>query len=258
VRGGKVGAVLREILDTLVWARRSRAPGDAVDRELAGLVLLEKLGAVVAPTYLLTEGAKSWSQDADFMRAYRRLEPRNLRSAERKFVVRTLVAAVAQLRGDSVEAGVYFGGTSWFICDTLAGTGKVHHAFDSFEGLSAPDAVDGTFWSAGDLRADEASVRRLLAPYPVRIHRGWVPEVFAGVALGELCFAHVDVDLYEATLGALEYFYHRLVPGGMLVCDDYGFTTCPGATRAVDEFMAGRPEPIIHLPTGQGLVIRRG
>jgi hypothetical protein len=68
----------------------------------------------------------------------------------------------------------------------------------------------------------------------------------------------VDVDLYEATLGSLDFFYPRLVPGGMLVCDDYGFTTCPGATRAVDEFMSGRPEPIIHLPTGQGLVIKRG
>ena len=47
------------------------------------------------------------------------------------------------------------------------------------------------------------------------------------------------------------------VPGGLLVFDDYGFSTCPGATRAVDEFMASRPEPVIEVPTGQAFVIKR-
>jgi O-methyltransferase len=257
VQGGKARAIVREIRDVAVWVHRSRRAVAPTERELAGLVLLEKLGAVVAPDYVLTEGAKAWSRDEDFMRAYRRLEPYNARSAERKFAVRSLVSAVAGLPGDTVEAGVWFGATSWVICDTLASTDKVHHAFDSFQGLSAPTTADGKFWHAGDLRGDEESARRLLSTYRAEIHRGWVPAVFAEVELGELCFAHVDVDLYEGTLGSFECFYDRLVPGGMLVCDDYGFTTCPGATRAVDEFMADRPEPVIHLPTGQGLVIKR-
>jgi hypothetical protein len=48
-----------------------------------------------------------------------------------------------------------------------------------------------------------------------------------------------------------------MVPGGIIVMDDYGFTNCPGAYRAAHEFMATRPESIIHLPTGQGVIIRR-
>jgi hypothetical protein len=43
----------------------------------------------------------------------------------------------------------------------------------------------------------------------------------------------------------------------VIVCDDYGFTPCPGAKEAVDDFMAGRPENVIHSPTGQGVVIKR-
>jgi hypothetical protein len=42
----------------------------------------------------------------------------------------------------------------------------------------------------------------------------------------------------------------------MMVCDDYGFDSCPGARRAMDDFFAERPECIIHLPTGQGLVLK--
>ena len=30
-----------------------------------------------------------------------------------------------------------------------------------------------------------------------------------------------------------------------MLFDDYGFATCPGARRAIDEFFADKPEPII-------------
>jgi hypothetical protein len=43
----------------------------------------------------------------------------------------------------------------------------------------------------------------------------------------------------------------------MLLCDDYGFETCPGAARAMDRFFTDKPEPIISLTTGQGLVIKQ-
>lgn len=66
---------------------------------------------------------------------------------------------------------------------------------------------------------------------------------------------HIDVDIYRPTLDALEFFWDRVTPGGMVVCDDYGFSTCPGATAAMDEFFDGRA-PVMQLPTGQGLVIR--
>lgn len=51
-------------------------------------------------------------------------------------------------------------------------------------------------------------------------------------------------------------FYTRLNPGGVLIFDDYGFPTCPGAKRAVDEFFAAVPEHSVYLPTGQAVVTR--
>ena len=50
----------------------------------------------------------------------------------------------------------------------------------------------------------------------------------------------------------------RLVTGGILLCDDYGYHTCPGARKAFDEFAATTPEQsVVHLPTGQGFIVKR-
>jgi hypothetical protein len=218
------------------------------------VALLERLARRVAPSYVLGEAAKSWVRDRTFMDDYRRLVPGNDRSAERKWAIRSLVASIADLPGDTAEAGVYMGATSYFICQAA---GKPHHAFDSFEGLSAPIRADGEFWTVGDLSASEARARSVLEPFDARVFRGWIPDVFDQAEIDALCFAHIDVDLYEPTLASLERFYPLLTTGGMMVCDDYGFETCPGARRAVDEFISERPERVVHLPTGQGLIVKR-
>jgi O-methyltransferase len=142
------------------------------------------------------------------------------------------------------------------ICRARGGR-STHWAFDSFEGLSAPSERDGDFWSAGDLPSSEAAARTLLEPLGAVVLKGWIPEVFGEARIERLVFAHVDVDIHDPTLASFEYFYDLLVPGGVLVCDDYGFTVCEGAKAAVDEFMADRPEPVIHSPTGQGVVIKQ-
>lgn len=55
----------------------------------------------------------------------------------------------------------------------------------------------------------------------------------------------------------LEFFYNRVVSGGIILCDDYGFAICPGAKRAFDEYMQDKCENIIHFPTGQGFIMKK-
>ena len=43
--------------------------------------------------------------------------------------------------------------------------------------------------------------------------------------------------------------------GGIIVCDDYGQSTSPGATQAVDRFLADKPETMLMLPEGGGFLI---
>lgn len=61
----------------------------------------------------------------------------------------------------------------------------------------------------------------------------------------QIALLHVDVDLYEPSVVILEELFPRLAPGGVLMLDDYG--TFPGETRAVDEYLAGRPERVQNL-----------
>jgi len=226
-------------------------------REFLGFVVLDLVRAVALPGYLLGDYAKSWQEDTDFLEELRAVSPHEDRSAERKFFLRSLAGLVAHLPGDTAEAGTFEGASSWFICRALQNTGKTHHAFDSFEGLSTPTPEDAEYWRKGELRAREETVRELLSPFDTQVHKGWIPKCFEAATIDRLCFAHIDVDLYEPTLQSMEFFYPLVVQGGIIVCDDYGSALCPGATQALDEFVAGRPEKLVHAPTGQAFLVKQ-
>jgi len=70
---------------------------------------------------------------------------------------------------------------------------------------------------------------------------------------------HIDVDVYPPTEFCLRFFAPRLARGALLVVDDYGFLTCPGAKKAVDDFVAAHAEfGMWHLLSGQAVVYRIG
>jgi hypothetical protein len=170
--------------------------------------------------------------------------------------------AKRRVAGDTAECGVRYGKSSFFMLHGLGDRERPHHLCDSFEGLSAPSAIDVDRhrrepWKAGDLSADERIAREQLRDFPQCVfHRGWIPDCFAGLEDRRFALVHVDVDLYEPTRAAFEFFYPRLSPGGAIVCDDYGLATCPGARKSIDEFFADKPDAPIELPSGQALVVR--
>jgi hypothetical protein len=161
--------------------------------------------------------------------------------------------------GDTAECGVYKGCGSYIVLrgNERSTINRTHHLFDSFGGLSAPSAEDGDYWQGGDLAISEDVVRANLKEFPnIEFHKGWIPDRFPDVADRAFSFVHVDVDLYQPTLDSVRFFYDRLSTGGILVCDDYGFLTCPGATEAIDEFLADKPEKMLGLPGGGGFFIK--
>lgn len=164
------------------------------------------------------------------------------------------------IEGDTAECGVRYGKGSFFFLKGLADPDRPHHLFDSFQGLSEVAEVDRAAqglrsWKAGDIAVPEEAARRQLGAFGnCEFHVGWIPERFEDVAERRFAFVHIDVDLHRPTLDSLEFFWPRLAPGGLLVCDDYGFASCPGATRAFDDFFAARDEAVLPIPSGQCLV----
>ena len=239
-----------------VYHRCSHTAPDEVNFRLA-----ERLTSMIYPECKFSEMRRGWLQDRDFFAYYERVrelhEYDHYHCADRKYFLMNLLGLTHGLEGDTAECGVYRGASSFLICDFFRNDGKTHHAFDSFEGLSEPAAEDGAFWHKSDLASNEAIARKFLSEFDfVRFHKGWIPETFSSIN-GEFCFVHVDVDIFQPTLDSIVFFYPRLVTGGVLVCDDYGFTNCPGAKRAFDRFMLDKPERIVRVPTGQAFIVKR-
>ena len=90
----------------------------------------------------------------------------------------------------------------------------------------------------------------------IRFVRGVIPETFAAFDRTTIAFAHVDLDLYAPIKAACAFIFPRLLVGGAMVFDDYGWASCPGPCKAVDDYFADRPESVLVLPTGQACVVK--
>ena len=66
----------------------------------------------------------------------------------------------------------------------------------------------------------------------------------------------MDLNASAPTRVALEYAYERLVPGGIIVFDDYGHGEVNDQRTVIDEVCSPLPENLIVLPSRQALLIR--
>lgn len=220
--------------------------------------ILSRMAQRLVPDYRLTWHQLDWWRDPEFNAYLDRFRERHGFNTHRKWTLWQLLRLIEDVEGDTAECGVFEGASSWLICAGTSGKGRMHHLFDSFEGLSEPSPADGGYWRAGSLAAGEHVVRENLRPFAGHLvfHKGWIPARFSNVAHKKFAFVHVDLDLGQPTRDSLEFFYSRLANGGILLCDDYGFATCPGVTEAIDGFLEDKPENMIFLDAGGGFFIK--
>jgi len=75
-----------------------------------------------------------------------------------------------------------------------------------------------------------------------------IPEYLENNPQLRISLLHVDIDVYEPAKVILDSFWKYIVPGGIMVLDDYGIF--PGETKAVDEFIADKKIIIRKFPFG--------
>ena len=207
-----------------------------------------------------------WPHDEGFNVVRDRVNTLNIAGIpdDRCFTLLKAAQSVAHLPGELAECGCRKGKSTHFILAAI-GTdcNKKIHIFDSFEGLSEPTNKDkltsgSQAWQEGALASSQDILTDNLKLYGhmLVIHKGWIPEKFTEVKDQTFSFLHIDVDLYDPTLDSLKFFYERMTKGGIIMCDDYGSVSCPGAKKAFDEFFADKPENVVELPSAQALVIK--
>ena len=168
---------------------------------------------------------------------------------ELSVILRELDRRVQQQPGAVVELGCYVGTTSLFIRRLLDGYDHAMQfdVYDSFEGLPPKTAHDsspaGEQFKTGELattrKVFEMNFKKARLRLP-RVHKGWFSQLTSDDIPDDVTYAYLDGDYYESIRDSLRAIEPKLLPGAVVVVDDYANEALPGAARAVDEWLAGR------------------
>jgi O-methyltransferase len=160
--------------------------------------------------------------------------------------------------GDFAELGVYKGVSAKILHHM--DPGRKIHLFDTFTGFRDEDlkgetGIAGTYTPANfaDTRIDKV-LENIAGTDKVRVYPGYFPETTSGVSGCRFAMVNIDADLYKPTLAALDFFYPRLSPGGVLFIHDYNFQW-QGVMKAVDAFVLSIPEGLVGIPDMDGTVM---
>jgi len=232
--------------------------------------LAKKFGYdIVKPDERLVVDGLPADFDKETVDTYKRVKPFTMTTPER---IASLVNAVNYLvknniQGDFVECGVWRGGSTMAAIDTLlknSDKSREIYLYDTYEGMSEPTEVDKVFTGTGadhlmetTDREDPTSVWCYSAieevqrnvgslKYPSeKIHfvKGKVEDTIPQTLPGKIALLRLDTDFYESTAHELKHLYPLLVPGGVIIIDDYGHWE--GARKAVDEYIEAQKLPLL-------------
>lgn len=188
----------------------------------------------------------------------------------RAHVVLWAANCAAKLDGDFIECGVNKGFHSSAIMSFLDWNrlGKSFYLLDTFNGiderfLTTEEVANGKIElnrkviASGGYELNIESVVRNFAEWQrVHVIRGSVPETLPQVPSQKVAFLHLDMNCAIPEEAAAEFFWDRLVPGGIILLDDYAYRGYGAQKVALDLFAGRKGVMVLSLPTGQGLMIK--
>lgn len=176
----------------------------------------------------------------------------------------------SKLDGDFVECGVNRGFMSSAIMEFLDwdSLNKTFYLLDTFEGLDL-DQVSHEDRQYGAIKKNESSLKSGFYVQGVesvkanfsqwkntRIIQGTVPETLSQVETRNVAYLHLDMNCSPPEVAAINFFWERLVPGAVVLFDDYAYRGFESQKHPLDAFAKEKHVMIASLPTGQGLLIK--
>ena len=147
-----------------------------------------------------------------------------------------------ELPGLIAEAGVYRGGSAKLLATIFDDRPVL--LFDSFTGMLENDTHNLGLHKLGDFNdCSLASVQEYLHDNTnCKFYPGWFPDTAKFFTDEEFAMVHLDMDYYQSTQAGIEVFWPRMVSGGIMVLDDYGWRSCPGVDQAFHEYFDSRDD----------------
>jgi len=164
-----------------------------------------------------------------------------------------------KLAGNIAELGVYQGDTAALLADFARKTDRTAYLLDTFEGFDDRDlAPEDSHLSGHFAETSIEMVRQRVGVANTAFVQGFFPDSASQLpADGRYCLVHIDADLYDPIKAGLDYFYPRVVDGGFIVVHDVMSMCWDGATKAVEDFLADKPEFFIPIPDMAGTIAFR-
>ncbi len=149
------------------------------------------------------------------------------------------------------ELGVYKGATARLL--QLLQPQRELFLFDTFSGFQSGDLANETGKAATYTTANFADTtvslvkERLGSSEKIHYFRGDFSSIQNEIPHRDFILVSIDVDLGQPTLAGLNYFYPRLLPGGVIIVHDYN-DHWPALKAAVDHFLQTIPEEPVLIP----------
>lgn len=213
------------------------------------------------------DGMKLWNKNLKslneprFVAAYDLSIPPDIRIQYRAYICCWAASYAAKIPGDFVECGVNKGWLSQTICRYLDfnSLGKSFYLFDTFNGIpseqiTASEAERAALHHYPDC-FEEA--RRSFSEFPkAKLVRGKIPGTLNDAVIEKVSYLSIDMNIEKPERDAIEFFWPKIVPGGVVVLDDYAFGGYEKQHDSMDEFAEKVGANILTLPTGQGLIVK--
>lgn len=183
----------------------------------------------------------------------------------RYYIVCWFAHSVKNLEGDFVECGVYKGGYSLAIAEYLQfkSLNKKFWLLDTFNGLVKSHLtqaeVEYGLFEHYEGRYEECydMVVKTFQPYlNYKIIRGPVPDTLPECKAEKICYLSLDMNITEPEIAAANYFWDKMVSGGIIILDDYGFTAHINQKIAFDKWVKEKNVRLLSLPTGQAIIFK--
>lgn len=172
--------------------------------------------------------------------------------------------SVADLDGDFVECGVHTGLLSLTV-SKYVNFQKFHKKFwlfDTFSGIPVARLTGEERKRAEQFNTSTyfdvlKLVERNFSPFPnARIVQGELPQSLQAADIEKICYLSIDLNNTIAEQETIEALWPKIVRGGMIILDDYGFKGHEAQYDMWNEFARKNGRMIATLPTGQGLLIK--
>jgi hypothetical protein len=216
---------------------------------------------------VITSNNVDFIEDEKFKAAYKTAEATQpwvgFNMPWRTYIVCSLAELVKKLPGDFVECGVNTGAYSRAVIDYIDfnSLNKIFYLLDTYQGLvpnqiTVEEHKNGIGTYLNNYKNVYDQVLKTFEPFNTKVIKGPVPDTLPQCDTKQICYLSIDMNVVEPEIAAANYFWDKIVSGGVMILDDYGFPKHKLQKIAFDKFVKEKGVNLIYIPTGQAIVFK--